>query len=198
MAPIHVASSSRGEANLLQKFQNIQKQGTRGSPLRNEAARGTSSQSTKLPGGIKEEDEEEQDRPTNGVAKKTNVLLPSSERRANTAGSNPTTRVVANEKADTKLASGKNEGIYNKVTNTLTSAINYRARGDKLELPGEILRTTLRTGLATEMLYDMQRNRPPNQPSSLAGSIMLTNMAWVMRSRMARSVCNSTTTQRWL
>ena len=143
MAPIHVASSSRGEANLLQKFQSIQKQGTRGSPLRNEAARGTSSQSTKLPGGIKEEDEEEQDRRTNGMDKKNNVLLPSSERRANTAGSNLATRAGATEKGDIKLGSGKNEGIYNKVTNALTSAINYKARGDKLELPGKTRRTVL-------------------------------------------------------
>jgi hypothetical protein len=51
--------SGRGESNLLPKFQALQKQVPRGSPLRNEAGRAIASQSTKIAGGIKEEDGDE-------------------------------------------------------------------------------------------------------------------------------------------
>ena len=125
--------SGRGDSNLLPKFQALQKQVPRGSPLRNEAGRALASQSTKLSGDIKEEDEDEQDRRRGD---KRNVLLPSNNGRANGGEVRQAPRPEGDRKDASKTASNR-ATPYDQVASNLSAAIKFRETGERVRTPGK-------------------------------------------------------------
>lgn len=125
--------SGRGESNLLPKFQALQKQAPRGSPLRNEAGRALNSQSTKLSGHIREEDEDEQHRRRED---KRNVLLPSTNSRANGGEVRPVQRTEGDGK-DSGKTSPARRTPYDKVVANLTAGIKFRERGERVKVPSK-------------------------------------------------------------
>ena len=125
--------SGRGDSNLLPKFQALQKQVPRGSPLRNEAGRALASQSTKLSGDIKEEDEDEQDRRRGD---KRNVLLPSNNGRANGGEARHAPRPEGDRKDASKTASNR-ATPYDQVASNLSAAIKFRETGERVRTPGK-------------------------------------------------------------
>ena len=146
VAPVHMPRSGRGESNLLPKFQALQKQVPRGSPLRNEAGRAIASQSTKIAGGIKEEDEDEYEPRRDD---KRNVLLPSTNGRANGAEVKPVQRHDEQVKDTGKVASSRRTP-YDKVVSYLDSAIAYREKGEKVKVPGQSPSPTILHRLDTD------------------------------------------------
>jgi hypothetical protein len=194
VAPVHMPRSGRGESNLLPKFQALQKQVPRGSPLRNEAGRAIASQSTKIAGGIKEEDEDEYEPRRED---KRNVLLPSTNGRANGAEVRPVQRDEQQVKDTGKVASSRRTP-YDKVVSYLDSAIAYREKGEKVKVPGQSPPRRYSTISILTRVALRQIMSPSGQRTlSHAGWITLTSMEWDMPLRMGLSECSSTMILPW-